>query len=379
MTSSRALLEQLHRRIITTVALWTGGIALLTFVLVLAFYVFSPGFFALVVLAITFTCVVGAGLTVLLRERSLWQMVLPFALSIVINEIVVAVWLPELRLTVAPFLVVVVMLVSLTNQRLFTIITTVFCTILAVLIVILGPLETTSNIPSFFLRYFHASNIASLIVAVWAVTDRMGTAQFNALRIADQRAEEAEKARQASETARQEIEQRAAEQQRLLELVKTLELPVLVVDDQVLLAPLVGNLDSWRAGALRRRILEMVAEHRAQVVILDVTGISMIDTEVARALIDTAMAIRLLGARTVVSGIRAAVAQTLVSLNASLGEIVTVADLGAALAHARSEVHGYAPGRNPAPGASRSVVKNDGASPIARSVSPGDGTPYTAI
>lgn len=338
MTSSRAFLEQLHRRIVTTVALWTGGISLFTFVLILAFYVFSPGFFAIIVLAITATSVVGAGLTIWLRERPLWQMVLPFALCIVVNEIIVAVWLPELRLTVAPFLVVVVLLVSLSNQRLFTIATTIFCTVLAVLIVIMGPLETTSNIPPFFLRYFHASNVAALIIAVWAVTDRIGMAQLNALRIADQRTEEADKARQASETARREIEQRAAEQQRLLELVKTLELPVLVVDDQVLLAPLVGNLDSWRAGALRRRILEMVADHRAQVVILDVTGITMIDTEVAKALIDTAVAIRLLGARTVVSGIRAAVAQTLIGLNASLGEIITVADLGAALAYVRSEV-----------------------------------------
>ncbi|MCX7791944.1 MAG: STAS domain-containing protein [Chloroflexaceae bacterium] len=338
MTSSRTYLEQLHRRIVTTVALWTGGIALLTFVLTLAFYVFSPGFFAIIVLGITFSCVVGAGLTVWLRERPLWQMVLPFALCIVVNEIIVAVWLPELRLTVAPFLVVVVLLASLSNQRLFTIAATLFCTFLAVLIVITGPLETASNIPPFFLRYFHASNVAALIIAVWAVADRMGIAQFTALRIADQRAADAETALQAAESARQEIEHRAAEQQRLLELVKTLELPVLVVDDQVLLAPLVGNLDSWRAGALRRRILEMVAEHRAQVVILDVTGITVIDTEVARALIDTAVAIRLLGAHTVVSGIRAAVAQTLIGLNTSLGEIITVADLGAALAYARREV-----------------------------------------
>ncbi|MGQ9927489.1 MAG: STAS domain-containing protein [Chloroflexaceae bacterium] len=338
MTSSRAFLEQLHRRIIANVVLWTGGSCLFSFVLVLAFYVFRPGFFALIVLAITFAGMLGAGLSLWLRERPPWQMVLPFALSIVVNEIIVAVWLPELRLTVAPFLVVLVVLVGLTNQRSFTIATTLFCILLAVLIVIMGPLETTSNIPPFFLRYFHASNVAVLIVAVWAVTDRMSVAQLTALGIADQRAREAEVARQASETARQEIEQRAAEQQRLLELVKTLELPVLVVDDQVLLAPLVGNLDSWRAGALRRRLLEMVAERRVRVVILDVTGISMIDTEVARALIDTAVAIRLLGARTVVSGIRAAVAQTLVSLNASLGEITTVADLGAALAYARAEV-----------------------------------------
>jgi len=338
MTSSRAFPEQLHRRIITTVALWCGGASLLSFVLVLVLYVFSPSFFAVVVLGVTFTCIVGAGLTLLLRERPLWQMMLPIILSIVVNEVIVAIWLPELRLTLAPFLVVVVLLVSLGNQRFFTIATMLFCTLLAVLIVISGPLDAPATIPSHLLKYLHASTVATLIVVVWAISDRIGAAQLTALRMAEQRAAEAETARQASETARQESERRAAEQQRLLELVKTLELPVLEVDDHVLLAPLVGNLDSWRAGALRRRILEMVAEHRAQVVILDVTGIAMIDTEVARALIDTAVAIRLLGARTVVSGIRATVAQTLVSLNASLGEIITVADLGAALAYARNEV-----------------------------------------
>ncbi|MFQ3661984.1 MAG: STAS domain-containing protein [Chloroflexaceae bacterium] len=338
MGSSHAFLEQIHRRAVTTVALLAGGSSLLVFMLALALYVFIPSFFAVVVLGITFTCMVGAGLTLLLRARPLWQMVLPFALSIVVNEVIVAIWLPELRLALVPFLVGVVLLVSLGNQRSFTTGTLIFCTALAILIIVGGPLDAPSTIPPHVLKYLQASIVATLIVVIWAISDRIGVTQFTALRIAEQRAEEAETARQASERARQEVEQRAADQQRLLELVKTLELPVLVVDNHALLAPLVGNLDSWRAGALRRRILEMVAEHRARVVILDVTGIAMIDTEVARALIDTAVAIRLLGARTVVSGIRATVAQTLVGLNASLGEIITVADLGAALAYARSQV-----------------------------------------
>jgi rsbT co-antagonist protein RsbR len=161
---------------------------------------------------------------------------------------------------------------------------------------------------------------------------------MQALYIADQRAEEAEAARNTAEAARQEIERRALEQQRLLELVAVLELPVLTIDERVLLVPLVGHLDSRRAEALRQRVLKVVAERRAQAVIIDVSGITIIDTAVARALIDTATAIRLLGARTLISGIGPAVAQTLVHLNIGLEEVVTAPNPEAALRLARATV-----------------------------------------
>lgn len=339
MSSSREFLEQLQRRNITTIALWIIGSCSLAFLLMLAVFVVDPLPVMLAGIAVTFTSGVGGGLTLLLRKRPLWQMVLPQSLGIVVAEILVALWLPELRVAAAPFLAVVVLLVSLSNRRQITIATMVFCAVLGALLVAIGPsLATQTQIPEQLVWLLNATCVATLIVVVWAVSDRLNTAQLTALRIADQRADEAEAARQTAEAARQGIEDRVAEQQRLFALVQTLELPVLVVDDHVLLAPLVGNLDSKRAGALRKQILEMVAEYRAQVVIIDVTGITMIDTEVARALIDTAVAIRLLGARTVVSGIRATVAQTLVSLNTGLGDIATMANLGAALAFARREV-----------------------------------------
>ncbi len=341
MTSSREVLEQLQRRNITTIALWVMGSCSVAFLLMLAVFVVNPLPAMLAGIAVTFTSASGGGLTLLLRTRPLWQMVLPQALAIVAAEIMVAIWLPELRVAAAPFLAVVVLLVSLSNRRQITIATMVFCAILGALLVALGPtLATHTQLPEQLVWLLNAACVATLIIVVWAVSDRLNMAQLTALRVADQRADEAEAARQTAEAARQEIEERVVEQQRLFALVQTLELPVLVVDDHVLLAPLVGNLDSTRAGALRKQILEMVAEHRAQVVIIDVTGIAMIDTEVARALIDTAVAIRLLGARTVVSGIRATVAQTLVSLNTGLGDITTVANLGAALALARREVAG---------------------------------------
>lgn len=343
MTESRTFLENLHRRIIALVAQWTGIAALVSFLVSLGFFISDPGYIALLTMGITALVAIGCGLTLLLRNQPIWQMVLPFAASIIISEISAAVGLAEISSIGVLFLIVVVTLVTLSNQRALTLATMLICTALAVTIIIFAPISTTERISPFFHKYFHASNIAVLIVTVWAIVDRIRAAQLSALQIAEERAQEAEQARQASEMARQEAEQRAAEQQRLLELVQTLELPVLAVDDKVLLAPLVGSLDSWRANALRKQILETVVEQRAQVVIIDVTGIPMMDTEVAKALIDTAAAIRLLGAHTIVSGIRATVAQTLVSLNTSLGDITTTANLGAALALARREVEAQHP------------------------------------
>lgn len=341
MIASREFLEQLQRRIISTIALWVAGSCSLTFLLALVVFVINPAPILLAVMAVTFISALGGGLTLYWRARPLWQMVLPQAIGIVLAEIMVAIWLPELRVAAAPFLAVVVLLVSLSNRRRITIATMICCAFLGALIVGLGPMQATlAQLPEQLVWVLNAICVAMLIVVVWAVSDRLNAAQLSALAVADQRADEAEAARQTAELARQEIEQRVAEQQRLFELVQILELPVLVVGDHVLLAPLVGNLDSTRAGMLRKQILEIVAERQARVVIIDVTGITMIDTEVAKALIDTAMAIRLLGARTVVSGIRAAVAQTLVGLNVGLGDLVTTANLGAALAFARHEVAG---------------------------------------
>jgi anti-anti-sigma factor len=110
-----------------------------------------------------------------------------------------------------------------------------------------------------------------------------------------------------------------------------LELPIIPVGQHILAVPLVGDLDSRRAASIQQRLLEEVAEQRAQVVVLDVTGISLLDTAVAQSLIETAQAVRLLGARALLSGIRPEVAQTLIGLDIDLGTLQSVANLGEAL------------------------------------------------
>ncbi len=81
-------------------------------------------------------------------------------------------------------------------------------------------------------------------------------------------------------------------------------------------------------------LLCRVSEHHTQIAILDVTGVQVVDTQVANAIIQTAQAIRLLGAQVVLTGIGPAMAQTLVHLGVDLSSIVTCGNLQAGIAYA---------------------------------------------
>lgn len=140
-----------------------------------------------------------------------------------------------------------------------------------------------------------------------AEEERVRTAE--ALALAQQRADE--------------LEQRNAEQDRLLQLVSDLETPAIAIADGVLLAPVVGNLDTRRAQALNKRLLETVAHRRTRFVILDIAGVTHVDTSVAQSLVQIAQGLRLIGCRVAISGISPAVAATLASLNTTFPDIVT--------------------------------------------------------
>jgi anti-anti-sigma regulatory factor len=130
---------------------------------------------------------------------------------------------------------------------------------------------------------------------------------------------EAQKLTLAEQT--QTLQTQNEQQRQLLDLVTTLEVPAVTLASGVLLTPVVGALDSRRAQALTNRLLEAVSEQHARLVVLDIAGMTTIDTAVAKALIDAVQAVRLLGCDVVISGISAAVATTLTHLNISLGSI----------------------------------------------------------
>jgi predicted ATPase/GAF domain-containing protein/anti-anti-sigma regulatory factor len=111
------------------------------------------------------------------------------------------------------------------------------------------------------------------------------------------------------------------------EMIHALLAPVLEVWDGVLAVPLVGELDDLRAAAITEHLLARVVGGRCQFVILDLTGVEIVDARTADMLVRIVQSVRLLGAKTIVTGIRPRVAQALVAAGAELGGLVTRANL----------------------------------------------------
>ena len=116
--------------------------------------------------------------------------------------------------------------------------------------------------------------------------------------------------------------------------LRELSTPLIPISNEVLIMPLIGTMDSRRAQQVLASLLEGIAATRAQVAILDITGVAVVDTQVANALIRAAQAVKLLGAQVVLTGIRPEVAQTLVGLGVDLGGIVTRGTLQSGIAYA---------------------------------------------
>ena len=81
-------------------------------------------------------------------------------------------------------------------------------------------------------------------------------------------------------------------------------------------------------------LLEGIGEQHASIAILDITGVRVVDTQVANALIRTAQAAQLLGARVILTGITPEVAQTLVQLGIDLRSVATRSTLQSGIAYA---------------------------------------------
>jgi anti-anti-sigma regulatory factor len=126
-------------------------------------------------------------------------------------------------------------------------------------------------------------------------------------------------------------EQVIAAQQAALRELST---PIIPLTDDLLVMPLIGTVDSNRAQQVIETLLEGVSASRATTVILDITGVLIVDTQVANALLRAAQAVKLLGARVVLTGIRPEVAQTLIGLGLDLSGITTRATLQSGIAAA---------------------------------------------
>ncbi len=109
--------------------------------------------------------------------------------------------------------------------------------------------------------------------------------------------------------------------------IRELSTPILPLYEGILVLPLVGAIDSFRAGQMMERLLTTIAERQADIVILDITGVPVIDTAVANYLLQTARAAQLIGAHVILVGIGPEIAQTMVQLGVEVSSIEVGATL----------------------------------------------------
>lgn len=111
------------------------------------------------------------------------------------------------------------------------------------------------------------------------------------------------------------------------EEILELSTPVMQMWEGVVVAPLIGSLDSDRTQRFMEVLLARIVETSSSVALVDITGVPIIDTQTAQNLIETIRAVRLLGARVILTGVRPSIAQTLVHLGIDLPDLETRASL----------------------------------------------------
>ncbi|NTU77887.1 MAG: PAS domain S-box protein [Chloroflexales bacterium] len=140
---------------------------------------------------------------------------------------------------------------------------------------------------------------------------------------------------------RQAEEERVALQEQVIDAqraaLREVSTPLIPLADDVVVMPLVGAIDSARAQQIMEVLLEGIAQYQADTVLLDISGVRVVDTQVADALLRAARAVQLLGAQIILTGISADVAQTIVHLGADMGRIMTRANLQEGLRYALEE------------------------------------------
>ena len=117
-------------------------------------------------------------------------------------------------------------------------------------------------------------------------------------------------------------------------LVLKMSTPVTAIWQDILMLPLVGIIDSSRAQDIMNAMLTAIAETQARVIIMDISGVAVVDTAVANHLIKITKATALMGCACTISGVSPAIAQTIVDLGIDVGRVKTTATMQDALAHA---------------------------------------------
>lgn len=142
------------------------------------------------------------------------------------------------------------------------------------------------------------------------------------------------------EDSRREIEQKLETIERQRVAINDLSTPIIELWDDILTLPIVGIVDTQRSIDMTERLLDRISKSGARCVIVDVTGIDVIDTMTANHFLQMIRAAQLLGAHCVVTGMNAHTSQTMVSIGVDLGQIRTLRSLKEGLEHCVRHLRG---------------------------------------
>jgi len=127
---------------------------------------------------------------------------------------------------------------------------------------------------------------------------------------------------------------------RQAEMLAELSTPLIPISDKAVVVPLIGVVDERRAAQVIEILASGVTERRAELAILDMTGVPIVDMQAAQALMRAAAVVRLLGAKMVLTGVRPPVARMLVDLGVELGDITLLSTLQSGIAYAFEKTPG---------------------------------------
>lgn len=150
------------------------------------------------------------------------------------------------------------------------------------------------------------------------------------------------------EQSREQLRATVEEQERLIHAIREMSTPVVPIYDEIIVLPLVGSIDSRRSAQIMEALLNGIQHYAAEIAIIDITGVSVVDTSVANHLIQTTRAASLLGAHCVLVGISAEVAQAMVHLGIDLSTVVTRSNLQAGIEYALDRLGKQITARAPA-------------------------------
>nr|WP_052294988.1 STAS domain-containing protein [Oscillochloris trichoides] len=338
MDRSQSFVLESRQQLIRFIAMMVAGVGALVMVIIMILILVLPDGSSLIIYPFLLGIgVIGGLITLYLLPRvTLAYAMLPLVLSLIAAAVGGALMFRETALIAASFLTIITLLVSLGQQRVIALpigTLTVFIGIALASLVPQTKLAPDQLTLGSILPFVSMAGIGTVITVSWLIALRLIKISDQAVMLAEERAAEAELAHAETEVRANELVEQNAAQQRLIELVATLEMPVVRIAEGVILMPLIGHIDTRRSQSLTTHLLEVVHTTRVQVVIIDVSGVAILDTGVVQSLMRTITAVRLLGARVLVSGIQASMATTLVQLGIGFEGVEVVRTPQEALVH----------------------------------------------